>query len=96
MILSECRGGLCPEEGCACTAALQDVWTPLIRKVESGLSTRYTWSPKQYETVLKSLLSSKYHAVPVTFISRKLGDDGDEILHTMVKANLLSYRPPSS
>ena len=96
MILSDCRGGLCPGEGCACIAALQDVWTPLLSKVQAGLSTEYAWSPEQYETVLNSLLSSKYHAVPVTLISRKLGDDGKKIVHAMVKASLLSYRPPSS
>ena len=55
----------------------------------------HAWSPEQYKTVLNSLLSSKYHAVPVPLISRKLGKDGEEIVHAMVKANLLSYRPQS-
>ena len=45
--------------------------------------------------MLNSLLSSEHHAVPVTVISRKLGDDGEEIVDAMVRENLLSYRPLS-
>ena len=94
-MLSDSRGGLKPEERCACTAALKKVWFPLFPQVQAGLSTKYTWSPEQYKTVLNSLLSSEYHAVPVTVISRKLGDDGEKFVHAMVEADLLSYRPPS-
>ena len=93
MILSDFRGGLCPEERCACAAALKKIWVPLFGQAEAGLSTEYTWSPEQYKTVLNSLLSSEHHAMPVTVISRKLGDDGKQIVRAMVKANLLSYRP---
>ena len=95
MILYDFRGGLCPEERCACAAALKKIWIPLLSQVEAGLRTKYPWSPGQYKTVLNSLLSSEHHAVPVTVISRKLGDDGEEIVDAMVRENLLSYRPLS-
>ena len=84
------------QERCACAAALEKIWFPLFSQLEAGLSTEYTWSPEQYKTVLNSLLSSEHYAVPVTVISRKLGEDGKQIVRAMVRENLLSYRPPSS
>ena len=84
-----------PQDRCACAAALKKIWFPLLSQAQAGLSTEYTWSPEQYKTVLNSLLSSEHYAVPVTVISRKLGDDGEQIVRAMVRENLLSYRPPS-
>ena len=95
MISSNTWGRLCSEGRCACIAALEKVWFPLDLQVQAGFSTEYTWRPDQYETVLRSLLSAKYNAVPLQVISQKLGVDGKKIVKAMVKENLLSFRPQS-
>ena len=77
------------------TAALENIWVPLFPWVQAGLSVQYMWRPAQYRIVLKSLLSSKYHAVPVTEISDKLEPNGMEAVDAMVKEKLLTYRPCS-
>ena len=66
-----------------------------MNQIEEGLYATSCWSPEDYKIVLNCLLSSEYHAVQVSEVSRKLGKCGKDIVAAMVRGNLLSYRPAS-
>ena len=63
--------------------------------VASGLRESSPWKIEQYRTILRLICESDYAAVTETYAYQKLTPGGDQAVQAMVKANLLSYRPPS-
>lgn len=61
-------------------------------KVLSGLDEGQAWTPQQYSTIVKAILSSEHQAVPFTVAQASIGRAP---LAALVQADLLSYRPPS-
>ena len=45
---------------------------------------------------MKQLLAAPYHAVSAVDLVKALGADGEAVLDSMVKANLMGYRPESA
>ena len=51
------------------------------------------WTPDQFATVVSALLSNQHNAAPRRVLAAKLGDQGDQALLDMLRANLLGLRP---
>ena len=58
----------------------------------SGLDQGQAWTPQQYCVIVSAVLSSPHKAVPLPEAKGKIGEAA---LNALVRANLLTYRPPS-
>ena len=66
-----------------------------MASVVSGLTGGFSWRTEQYCTMLRLIAESDYAAVSAPDAYLKLKSGGKQAVQAMVKANLLSYRPPS-
>ena len=66
-----------------------------MASVVSGLTGGFSWETEQYWTMLRLIAESDYAAVSAPDAYLKLKPGGKQAVQAMVKANLLSYRPPS-
>ncbi len=66
-----------------------------MNEVESGLWGDFPWRTEQYCTMLRLILESEHAAVIAQDAYRELDPGGKQAVQAMVKANLISYRPPS-
>ena len=65
-----------------------------MSRVDSGL-WQGPWRTEQYRTMLRLIVESEHAAVLAPDAYLELNPGGKQAVQAMVKAHLLSYRPPS-
>jgi hypothetical protein len=83
-------------------AAVAAIMREPARAVANGLSKpaktpggRRKWTPAQFRAVLLLIARSPHHAVLEGTIEAALGEQGSEVLLSLVEHNLLALRPQS-